>query len=87
MFTYALKAGLTYKSLTGYIALPVSVAHGEVTYLIPVDHLSTQEETKFSMNYVAVPEIGLEYDLDYGKIGAKTNLKFDTINGYMTINF
>jgi len=87
VFTYALKAGLTYKSLTGYVALPVSVSHGEVTYLIPVDHLSTQEETKFSMNYVAVPEIGLEYDLDYGKIGAKTNLKFDTINGYMTINF
>lgn len=87
VFTYALKAGLTYKSLTGYVALPVSVAHGEVTYLIPVDHLSTQEETKFSMNYVAVPEIGLEYDLGSGKIGAKTNLDFDMVSSYVTLKF
>ena len=87
VFTYALKAGLTYKALTGYVALPVSVAHGEVTYLIPVDHLSTQEETKFSMNYVAVPEIGLEYDLGSGKIGAKTNLDFDMVSGYVTLKF
>lgn len=93
--TAALSAAVERKlgkgSIKGTISMPVTIVHGEVSYLVPVGREENdgveQEQRTWNLGGLADPDIGLVYDWGGGSIGAETNLGLDRVKGFVTLRF